>query len=119
MKTALLDNTAWDLVLDAAGDLAIATEPYQFAQDVASAIRLFLGELWYDTTKGVPYMTDILGHNPPITYFQALMEQAAFTVPGVDTAVCTISELQDRTITGEVRFTTLTGQTGTVTIGAQ
>jgi hypothetical protein len=118
MKTALLDITEWDLVLDAAGNLAIAEAPYQFAQDVASALKLFLGELWYDISKGVPYFTDVLGHNPPITYFQALMESAALTVPGVVQATCTITELQNRTITGEVRFTTSTGQTGTVAIGA-
>jgi hypothetical protein len=118
MKTALLDITEWDLVLDAAGNLAIATEPYQFSQDVASAIKLFLGELWYDIGKGVPYFTDVLGHNPPITYFQALMENAALTVPGVTKATCTISQLDNRTITGEVRFTTSTGQTGLVAVGA-
>ena len=117
MKTALLDVSAWDWVLDAAGNVAIATEPYQFAQDVASAIRLFLGELWYDTSKGVPYFSDVLGHNPPITFFQALMEQAALTVPGVVNATCTITQVADRTVTGEVRFTTDTGQTGTVAIG--
>jgi hypothetical protein len=118
MKTALLDTDKWDIVLDAAGNLAIATEPYQFAQDVASAIKLFLGELWYDTTKGVPYFSQVLGHSPPITYFQALMEEAALTVPGVVTAACTIISLQDRTVSGQVRFTTVTGQTGTVAIGA-
>lgn len=118
MKTALLDITEWDIVLNAAGNLAIATEPYQYAQDVASAIKLFLGELWYDINKGVPYFTDILGHTPPITYFQALMESAALTVPGVIKATCNIFELENRTISGEVRFTTVTGQTGTVAIGA-
>jgi len=118
MKTALLDITEWDIVLDAAGNLAIATEPYQFAQDVASAIKLFLGELWYDINKGVPYFTDVLGHNPPITYFQALMEAAALTVPGVMAATCNIFQLENRTLSGEVRFTTATGQTGIVAIGA-
>lgn len=119
MKTAVLDITEWDVVLDAAGNLAIATEPYQFAQDVASALKLFLGELWYDTEKGVPYFTDVLGHSPPITYFQALMESAALTVPGVAKATCTITQLENRTITGEVRFTTTTGLTSSVSVGAQ
>lgn len=119
MKTALLDITEWDIVLDAAGNLAIATEPYQHAQDVASAIKLFLGELWYDTSKGVPYFTDVLGHAPPITYFQSLIEKAALTVPGVVKATCTISSLEDRTVTGAVTFTTDAGSTGTVAIGQQ
>lgn len=117
MKTLLLDTLAWDAVLDAAGNMAIATAPYQFAQDVASAIKLFQGELWYDKSKGVPYFSDVLGHSPPITYFQALMERAALTVPGVVSAICTITQLENRTITGKVEFTTVTGQTGIVAIG--
>lgn len=116
MKTTLLDASQWDIVLEAAGNLAIATAPYQFAQDVASAIKLFLGELWYDKSKGVPYFSDVLGHNPPITYFQALMERAALTVVGVVSATCTITQIQDRTITGKIEFTTATGQTGEVAI---
>lgn len=118
MKTALLDRTEWDLVLDAAGNLAIASEPYQLAQDVASAVRLFAGELWYDLRKGVPYFSDVLGHSPPITYFQALMESAAMTVPGVVAATCDITSRDNRTVTGEIRFTTDTGETGTVAIGS-
>lgn len=116
MKTALLDTSAWDLVLDAAGNLAIATEPYQYAQDVASAIRLFLGECWYDTSKGVPYFTDILGQSPPPQYFQTLMERAALTVPDVVSADCTIESVDNRTVTGYVTFTTADGQTATVAI---
>ena len=117
MKTLLLDTQAWDMVLDSGGNWAIATEPYQVAQDVASAVRLFLGECWYDTSRGVPYFTDVLGHSPPPTYFQTLIENAALTVPTVVSAICTIAALEDRTVTGDVTFTTSNGQTQTVVIG--
>lgn len=117
MKTALLDTVKWDLVLDAAGNLAIATEPYQVAQDVASAIKLFLGEQWYDTSKGVPYFTDVLGHAPSPGYFQTLMERAALTVPTVVSADCSIESVEGRTVTGSVTFTTDTGQTGMIAVG--
>ena len=116
MNTLLLDNTNWDLVSDAAGNIAMASEPYSFAQDVASALKLFLGELWYDFTAGVPYFTDILGHAPPITFFQEVMVQAALTVPGVVSAECTISATDNRTVTGQVTFTTTNGLTGVVTL---
>ena len=66
MKTLLLDVESWDVILDAASNIAIASEPYAVAQDVASAIKLFAGELWYDTTKGVPYFASILGKSPPV-----------------------------------------------------
>lgn len=116
MKTLLLDLTEWDLLLDAAGNIAAASDPYAQAQDVASALRTFLGEVWYDTTVGIPYFQQILGRSPPITVFQELMIAAAKTVPGVVSAECTITGFTDRRVQGQVTFTTSDGQTGTVTI---
>ena len=46
MNTLYLDPQSWDLVLDAAGNIAMAKDPYAKAQDVASACRLFSGELY-------------------------------------------------------------------------
>lgn len=116
MKTLLLDNTNWDLLLDAAGSLAVASEPYSLAQDVASALKLFLGELWYNFVKGIPYFTEILGQAPPVTFFQELMVRAAMTVPGVVSAQCTIQSFENRVVTGQVVFTTSTNQTGVVSL---
>lgn len=116
MKTALLDLSTWDLLLDAGGNLAIAQDPYAKAQDVASALRTFLAEVWYDETLGVPYFTDVLGKTPPVTYFQELMVKAAMTVPGVASATCTIQSFENRTVTGQVLFTTTDGRQGTVNL---
>lgn len=116
MKTLLLDTVAWDLVLDANGNIAVAQAPYQLAQDVASAIRLFAGELWYDISKGVPYFATILGQTPPIALFKQYMVDAALSVPGVVSATCVIESLQGRTVTGSVTFTDSSGQTSTVPI---
>ena len=49
MNTLLLDQTAWDLVLDSAGNIALAAVPYARAQDVASAIKTFWAK--YITTR--------------------------------------------------------------------
>ena len=54
MNTLYLDPQSWDFVLDAAGNIAMAKDPYAKAQDVSSACRLFAGELYYDTEKGIP-----------------------------------------------------------------
>lgn len=116
MKTFLLDNSQWDLCLDAAGNIAIAQAPYQLAQDVASALKLFLGELWYDTAKGVPYFTQILGKTPPASVFEQLMVEAALSVPGVAKATCTLTQFENRTVTGQVLFEADDGSTGTVSI---
>ena len=116
MDTLLLDVSRWDLVLDAAGNVAVATTPYSRAQDVASAIRLFLGEAWYDTSRGVPYLEQVLGKTPSITEFQALMVRAALTVPGVVSAECIVSSFENRTVEGQVIFTDSDGNTETVNL---
>lgn len=114
MDTLLLELNDWDLCLDASRNLALAKAPYALAQDVASAIKTFLGEVYYNTTLGVPYFTQILGKTPPIAVFQELMIQAALTVPGVVSATCVISSFSGRTVTGQVQFTDSNGATGTV-----
>lgn len=111
--TMLLDTVAWDLVLDVYGNIAVATDPYSLAQDAASAIRLFLGELWFDTTQGVPYFTAILGKSPPLALVRARLEAAALTVPGVKTAKCIIAAFEGRVLRGQVQITTTTGRTAT------
>lgn len=116
--TILLDTATWDYTVDAAGNWALASEPYSRAQDVASAIRLFEGELWYDKTQGVRYKTKILGQSPPLTVFQELMVQAALTVPGVVSAECIVSsyDFATREIDGQVQFKDVDGNTGSVSL---
>jgi len=109
----LLDTVFWDLVVDLAGNIAAATDPYSLAQDAASAIRLFQGELWYNTAKGVPYWTQILGKTPPLSLLKSSLTTAALTVPGVVTAQCFISSFTDRGVTGQVQITDALGQTAT------
>lgn len=114
-NTLLLDQSAWDLVIDSAGNIAVAAPPYALAQDVASAARLFLGELWYDTSKGIPYFEDVLGHLPPMSLLTGYIEKAALTVPGVVTAQCTISAFDSREISGQIQFIDETGAANGVT----
>jgi len=114
-NTLLLDQSHWDLVIDSAGDIAMATPPYALAQDVASAVRLFLGELWYNTPAGIPYFEDVLGQLPPPSLLTGYIENAALTVPGVVTAKCIISEFNAREITGQIQFIDETGAANGVT----
>lgn len=112
-KTLLLDTALWDLTKDVYGNIAVASSPYSVAQDVASAIKLFLGELWYDTTKGVPYFERILGRAPATSYLKAQMVKAALTVPTVVSASCFINSYKDRIVSGQVQVTIETGPTFT------
>jgi hypothetical protein len=116
MKTLLLDTQAWDLVLDSNGNIALASPPYATAQDVASAMRLFLGELWYDTAQGVPYWQQLLGQNPTSSQISAAFNQAALTVPGVVAASTIITSFAGREVTGQVTFTTSDGTITTVNL---
>lgn len=111
MNTLLLDRTVWDLVLDASGNIALASDPYSIAQDVASAIKLFKGELWYDTTKGIPYWSQILGQWPPLAVVRAYIVTAALTVPEVVSAQCIVVSFLERTIKGQVLITDSSGTT--------
>lgn len=109
MQTSLyLDPVAWDLALDASGNIAVASEPYRLAQDAATAIRTFLGECYYDTTQGVAYWTDILGRAAPIQLIKADLVKAALTVPGVVNAQVFLTSI-DRALQGQVQVTDTAG----------
>ena len=109
MDTLALDRTTWDLFLDTRGDIAVASNPYSLAQDAASAIRLFSGELYYDTTQGVPYFGQILGQMPPLEFMKAQFVGAALTTPEITAARCFISGINGRTLTGQVQTVSAAG----------
>lgn len=111
MNTLALDNENWDLTIDANGNIAMATGAQALAQDAAAACMLYLGELWYDTTQGVPYFTQLWGKLPPQSLIQAKFEQAALTVPGVESATVALTSFTDRNIAGTVTITSSSGGT--------
>jgi hypothetical protein len=110
--TMLLDINLWDVTVDSSGNWAIAGPPYSQAQDASSAIRLWLGELYYDTTAGIPYES-ILGQLPNLPLLKSQLVTAAKTVPGVVGAVVFISAVTERGVSGQVQITNSLGQTAT------
>lgn len=109
MNTLLLNPNTWDLLLDSSGDIALASNPYSIAQDVASAAKLFSGELFYDQSKGIPYFQDILSHNPSAGFLAAQYDAAALTVPEVVQAKTISLYNSNRTVTGQIEIIDLTG----------
>lgn len=105
MDTLLLDTLRWDLCLDASGNIALASEPYALAQDVASALRLFKGELYYNTAPGVPYFGQILGVQPTVEFMEAQFVAAALRVPGIVSVTAAITSMVNRNLQGQVRVT--------------
>jgi hypothetical protein len=110
VKTLLLDTGTWDLKVDRSGNIAVAAGAYAIAQDVASAARLFLGELWYDTAQGIPYLEQILGKLPSLQFMKAQYIAAALTVPDVASVkVFLTGPGAARLIGGQIQITDDTG----------
>ena len=110
-STLLLDRGTWDLVLDSSGNIAVAASPYALAQDAASAIMAYQGEVPFDTTQGVPYRTQIWGKMPSVSTLKSLFVNAALTVPGVASAQCFITSTSGRNIGGQIQVVSnATGQ---------
>lgn len=110
MDTLLLDRQAWDLCIDASGNIAAARPSYAIIQDVASAARLFTGELYYGPAdKGVPYFDQAFGKQFPTQLFKARLAQAALTVPGVLSAKSFLTSVGSRAIGGQIQVQTAAG----------
>lgn len=103
--TLLLDRVAWDLCLDANGNIALASKPYSIVQDVASACRLFVGELWYGGGHPIPYVDNSFGDRLPSAVLKAKLVEAALSVPGVKAAQAFV-RVAARTMTGTIELTT-------------
>ena len=104
-NTLLFDQSAWDLVLDINGNIALAGTPYSYAQDVTSAVRTFLGECWYNTNLGIPYWQQILGQLPPIGYIEQQISLEALTIPNIISAEASIVNFVNRAIEGVILIT--------------
>lgn len=113
MNTLLLDTVAWDLTTDVRNNIAMASDPYSLAQDAASAIKLFQGEFWYDTTLGLPYWVKIFSGSQPLSLVRSLFVAQAKTVPGVVAASCFFTAFVNRQLSGQVQVTSSTGLKGT------
>jgi hypothetical protein len=105
VDTLLLDQVSWDIVTDLSGNIAAASDPYSQAQDAASAARTFEGEVYYDTTYGMPYWAQILGLAPPLPLLKKLYNNIALTVPGLISAATFISGVTNRKLTGQIQVT--------------
>jgi len=109
MSSLYLDPSSWDLVLDANGNIAVCTEPYSLAQDAASQLRTFLGDVYYDTTQGIDYFNLVLSQPPNLALLRSLLINAALLVPGVIAAQVYFSDITRRTVHGQVQITDTDG----------
>lgn len=104
MSTLYLDPDSWDLTLDASRNIALAVAPYERAQTVANACRLWRGEAPFNLNRGIPYETEVLGQQPPARVLSGFYEDEAKTVQGVATAVAVL-QYANRGLTGQIQCT--------------
>lgn len=110
-STLLLNVASWDLSLDTNNNIAVAAEPYSLAQDAASAIQTYLGEVYYDTTIGVPYLTQVFGQSIPLSLLKQLLVDAALSASAdIASAQVFISSFSNRELGGQVQIVSKTGQ---------
>lgn len=114
--TMLLDRSTWDLVADVNGNWAVAAPPYAVAQDASSEVRTFQGEVYYDTARGLPYVTpqapagQILARAPPpVELTRAHVTAAALTVPGAAKAKTFFTSLDGRVAAGQIQVIDVDG----------
>jgi len=116
MKTLFLLPDTWDLALDSTGNIAVASDVYQQAQDVASACRTFARDVYYDQAEGIPYFENVLGqYGFPLSLFKMHLEEAAKSIPGVVSANAQV-RLSGRAASGSILFTNESNQTGQINL---
>lgn len=118
-STLFLNPNTWDLAIDTNGNIAVATSTYQKAQDIASNVRVFYADKYYDQTAGVPYLQKILGKTGsyPLSLFRQKALEMASNVDNVDNVQIEFNTLKDRVLSGTITFTdTELNTTGTISI---
>lgn len=117
MRTLFLMPDTWDLTIDANGNIAVAEDVYQQAQDIATAARVFIGDMYYNQNAGIPYRESILGQTGfPLSLYKMHLEDAAMSIQGVESANAILNLVGNRTVTGDILFTTESGESGAISL---
>lgn len=123
--TLALVVATWDLDLDERGDLrtfgdatpATQTGPgMRLAQDVATRLRAWRGEVWFDVTQGIDYPR-YLGEAPAMAQLRADYQSEALLVPLCGSALADMTLARGtRSVGGTLYLSDLTGYTAEVAL---
>lgn len=116
----------WDLDLDDQGNWrtvgdATPNDPQtgpgmRLAQDVATRLRAWRAEVWFDVQQGIDYPL-YLGRAPSLLQLRADYQSEALLVPGCATALADIDlQRTTRTVGGTIYLSDLTGYTAEVAV---
>ncbi len=106
----------WDLQLDANGSLLVADSAYSVAQNVATAIRTRLNDVYFNTTLGIDYTNIVLVKNPNLAVIRSRFKTVAESVSGVASATVALAN-NGGTLTGDITILTTLGDTVSVSLG--
>ena len=127
MDTLALDTSLWDLDVDARGNIRTVgdatpqsdqTGPgMRLAQDVATRVRAWLGEVYFDTTQGINYPV-YLGGPPNLSLLQSVFNTEALKVPLCASALSqfTFTAGASRTLGGTLYVSDTAGNGGQVAL---
>lgn len=103
MFSVKLDETNWDLDLDASGNIATVGAQERLAQDTATTCLLWRGESFWDEQFGVPWKAILGGSGYSLNLVEGYLRETAETVEGVETADVTLTQNRgDRTVKGQI-----------------
>lgn len=119
-------TTDWDLDLDDQGDIRtvgdatisdVQTGPgMRLAQDVATRLRAWRGEVWFDVTQGIDYPR-YLGLAPSVIQLRADYQSEALLVPLCATALADLSLTRPgREVGGTIYLSDLSGYAAEVAV---
>lgn len=109
-STMILDVRDWDILLDSAGNWAVADPPYAPFQDAASSAKVIKGEAYITPSRGVAY-PDFFKNNTPSTIWKSAIEKEMLRTPGVVDASVIFSGLKKGMLIGEATLTLEDGTT--------
>lgn len=112
-------NNAWDVAVDAAGNIATTSGDYAVAQNAANACRLFYEDAPLDMTRGIPYFDITLGKKSSVSasVLRSRIKDIVSEIYGVtDVEVAIDYDNEGRIDGGEVQITTLNSKNVTIQI---
>ena len=112
MKTWKLDKD-WDVCLDSTNNVATVDGNDRLAQDVASSVRVFKGELPFDVDRGVAYDKPDEVRNT----LKSDMNEQALLVDGVKDSIVVFNKLTERLLNATIYITN--GEGETITVGEE
>jgi len=127
MDTLAIDVSLWDLDVDSRGNIRTVgdatpqsdqTGPgMRLAQDVATRVQAWRGEVYFDTTQGIDYPVHF-GGPPNLSLLQSVFNTEALKVPLCATALAqfTFAAGAKRVIGGTLTVSDIAGNGGQVSL---